>query len=116
MKKDKNLDNQLRLEHIQHAIEVIETCVKGATLESFCSDKMLIHAVLFNFTVMGEAIVHVESSILEKYKYPWHSVRAFRNLIAHESYNIKMEMVWKIIEKDLHEVKVVISEILNREF
>lgn len=116
MKNDKQLDNQLRLEHIQQAIEVIETCMKGATLESFYSDKMLIHAVLFNFTVMGEAIVHVDSDLLEKYKYPWHRVRAFRNFIAHEYFNIKLDIVWKIIDIDLPEVKVVINEILSREF
>ncbi|MBK7429120.1 MAG: DUF86 domain-containing protein [Saprospiraceae bacterium] len=85
-------------------------------MESFCSDKMTIHAVLFNFTVMREAIVHVESDLLDKYKYPWHRVRAFRNFIAHEYFNIKLDIVWKIIENDLPEVKLVISEILNKEF
>ena len=70
MKNDKHLDNQLRLEHIQQAIDIIETCMKGATPETFYHDKILNQAVLFNFTVMGEAIIHVESSILEKYKYP----------------------------------------------
>jgi uncharacterized protein with HEPN domain len=43
-------------------------------------------------------------------------VRAFRNLISHEYFNIELAAVWEIIEKDLPELKIIINTILNNEF
>lgn len=73
-------------------------------------------AVLFQLTVIGEAIQHVEDEILMKYDYPWYKVRSFRNLIAHEYFNIKMSAVWQIIEKDLSGLKEQLLIILAKEF
>jgi uncharacterized protein with HEPN domain len=67
---------------------------------------------LFQFSVIGEAIIHIESSILDKYDYPWHKVRSFRNLISHEYFNIKLEAVWELIIADLPELKQVIKNML----
>ena len=53
---------------------------------------------------------------LDKYIYPWYKVKSFRNMIAHEYFNIKLPAVWHIIEKDLQELKGVIQTILNNEF
>ncbi len=58
----------------------------------------------------------VEGSILDKYEYPWYKIRAFRNLISHEYFNIKMEAVWEIIINDLPELKSIIDIIINKEY
>lgn len=116
MKRDDRIESQKRLEHIVAAIENIENFVHGYNGKSFCSDTMLNNAVLFQFTVIGEAIAHVENEVLEKYHYPWYKVRSFRNLIAHEYFNVKLEAVWKIIKTDLPGLKQAINNILNNEF
>jgi len=76
------------------------------------NNEILSSAVLFQFSVIGEAIIHIESSILDKYDYPWHKVRSFRNLISHEYFNIELEAVWEIIIADLSELKQVIKNML----
>ena len=114
--KDKHIESQKRLAHILNAIEEIEAFVKDESLDSFCENFILNHAVLYNFSIIGEAIIHVEESKLEKYDYPWYKVRAFRNMIAHEYFNIRLEAVWPIISKNLPELKAVVIEILKREF
>jgi uncharacterized protein with HEPN domain len=58
-------------------------------------------------------ISHVDKKILDKYNYSWHKVRAFRNLIAHEYFNIKLNAVWYIIGDDLPELKEIINEMIN---
>ena len=71
---------------------------------------------MFQFSVIGEAVIHIESEILEKYNYPWSKVRAFRNLISRVYFHIKLEAVWEIIEKDLPEFKKLIETIIKTEF
>jgi uncharacterized protein with HEPN domain len=115
MKKDKYTENISKLEHINQAIESIEYYVSNQTESSFCSNNLVHDAVLFQFTVIGEAINHVDKAILDKYNYSWFKVRAFRNLIAHEYFNIKLEAVWYIIEKDLPELKMIINKMIKNE-
>lgn len=65
---------------------------------------------------MGEAVVHIETDLLAKFDYPWYKVRSFRNMIAHEYFNIKMSAVWEIIKIDIPQLKDIINSILEKEF
>ena len=114
--KDQRLDSNQRIQHISKAIEDIFKYVSGESLQTFCDKEMIHDAVLFQFSIIGEAINFVDLTILEKYNYPWYKVRSFRNLISHEYFNIKMEAVWQIIQKDLPELKYIIQSILKTEF
>jgi len=114
--KDHHLESKKRLEHMIRAIEALEIFVQNETLQSFCDNEILNNAVLYNFTIIGEALIHVEPEKLAKHDYPWYKVRSFRNMIAHEYFNIKLSAVWEIIKKDLPELKVAINSILKKEF
>ncbi|MEK7718436.1 MAG: HepT-like ribonuclease domain-containing protein [Bacteroidota bacterium] len=114
--RDQHLDSHQRLQHISKAIEDIFKYVSNETLNTFCEKEIIHDAVLFQFSIIGEAINFIDPEILEKYNYQWYKVRSFRNLISHEYFNIKMEAVWQIIQKDLPELKIVIKSILKNEF
>lgn len=114
--KDSHQESKKRLEHILKAIDDLESFVQNESLESFCKNTILNNAVLYNFTIIGEALIHVESDKLANYDYPWYKVRSFRNMIAHEYFNIKLSAVWKIIQNDLPELKIAIQTILKQEF
>lgn len=114
--RDNHDESLQRLVHISEAITSIEQYVASETELSFCEKGLVHDAVLCQFSIIGEAIVHVEKEMLDKYVYPWYKVRSFRNLISHEYFNVNFEAVWQIIIKDLPELKKVISEILLTEF
>lgn len=114
--KDYRKDNYERLIHIQKAINEIEIFTLKVSENDFLNDNFLSSAVLFQFSVIGEAVVHIEAVLLDKYEYPWYKVRAFRNLISHEYFNIKLDAVWNIITTDLYELKQIIKEILDDEY
>ncbi len=114
--KDSHVDSQQWLQHIVQAIADIEKFVTGETMETFCEKDMLHDAVMMKFLIIGEAIIHVENEKLDKYDYPWYKVKSFRNMIAHDYFNIKLPAVWHIIERDLQELKGVVQTILNKEF
>lgn len=114
--KDSHVESQQRLQHIEQAIADIEKFVKGVSLKTFCENDMLHDAVMMQFIIIGEAIMHVENTILEKYDYPWYKVKSFRNMIAHEYFNIKLPAVWQIIKNDLQQLKKAVQTILKKEF
>lgn len=114
--KDPREESWQRLQHIERAIKSIELYVAGENNSTFNNTPMLHDAVLLQFVIIGEAIVHVEVELLDKYDYPWYKVSSFRNMIAHEYFNIKLSAVWKIIETDLAELKKTITTILKMEF
>ncbi len=114
--KSQRVDSYERLVHIREAINMIEAFSCDISKEDFQNDQLVISAVLFQFSVIGEAVIHIEEDLLGNYEYSWHKVRAFRNLISHVYFQIKIEAVWNIIVKDLPELKQLIDTILKNEF
>jgi len=111
--KDHRIDSRERIVHIRGAIARIEVFVSDIGKEDFLDNQLVASAVLFQFSVIGEAINHVDANLLSRYNYPWHKVRAFRNLISHVYFQIKLEAVWDLIVNDLPELKQVIELILK---
>ena len=114
--RDRRILGKERLEHIFQAISEIETYTKDTVKETFLKNNVLINATLFQFAVIGEAIIHIDDEILAKYDYPWYKVRGFRNFILHEYHAIEFRIVWEAIINDLPELKRVIELILTNEF
>jgi uncharacterized protein with HEPN domain len=107
--------NKERLIDIENAIERIKTYTASLTEADFLNNNLVQDAVLFQFLIIGEAIVHVDDDIIYKYDYPWYAVRAFRNYIAHEYFGINLEKVWTTIEINLLELEVMVKQILEQE-
>jgi uncharacterized protein with HEPN domain len=105
-----------RLNHILKALNAIEGYTSEIQKGGLSSNEMLIDAVLLQFIIIGEAIMHVEKDKLEKFDYPWFKVRAFRNFIAHEYFDINPDAVWKIIRQDVPELKTMVEKIILEEF
>ncbi|MFA5819373.1 MAG: HepT-like ribonuclease domain-containing protein [Bacteroidales bacterium] len=104
-----------RLVHIRSAILHIKSFVKDKSLDDFMSDTIRQNAVLYKFIIIGEAIRHVDNSILDKYPYPWYIPRSFRNFIAYEYHKINLESVYNA-ENDLDELLKTIDMIISKEF
>ncbi len=105
-----------RVQHIIKAISHILDFVEQIDEVNFHKNYQLNSAVLFQFLIIGEAIIYVDNDRLEKYPYPWHLVRGFRNYIAHEYFGINMNLVWQTIIVDLPGLKRLLEEIYEKEF
>ena len=114
--RDISITGKERLEHILKAIADIETFTKDASKETYLNNFILINATLFQFAIIGEAIIYVDDDVLAKYDYPWYQVRGFRNFILHEYHAIEFRIVWEAIQNDLPELKRITEQILANEF
>ena len=115
MKRDKPTSKE-RVEHVLKAIDFIQSFVKSHTLRSFLEDNRTISACLYQYTIIGEATFQIEYGILEKYEYPWHKVKSFRNMILHEYHGIEMRVVWDTTTEILPGLKELMQKILEIEF
>lgn len=116
MKKDRHLESRKRLLQIVESIGLIEKFIEGQDLSDFCQDDKLNNAIMMQFVIIGECIKNTEKEKLDKYNYPWQAALSFRNLIAHEYFNVHLPAVWEIIKTDLPYLKEMITTILKKEF
>lgn len=104
-----------RVEHILEAIRLIKEFVAGVDEAVFLSDIMLQSAVQYQFLIIGEAIRHIDNDILDKYNYPWHIPRSFRNFIIHVYHGIKAERIY-YAARDMDELEKQVNNLLKNEF
>lgn len=85
------------------AMEHILQYTQGVSYHDFTQNTMLRDAVIRNFEIIGESVKHVPFSFQKKYKHvPWYHMFSMRNFIVHEYFDVDDEILWNIIQTDLH--------------
>ncbi|MEN8157768.1 MAG: HepT-like ribonuclease domain-containing protein [Bacteroidota bacterium] len=115
MRHDKIIGKE-RVIHILKALDAIRAFTEGYGLDDFAIDERGYYACLYQFAVIGEAIVNVGDEVLAKYDYPWYKVRSFRNFIMHEYHAIDQQVVWDTIVEILPGFQNIMRKILRDEF
>ncbi len=108
--------NKLRLLHIIEACHTISHYMEGLSREDFISDPKTRDAIIYQLIIIGEAVIHTDYEILEKFDYPWFKVKAFRNYATHEYFNIQMWTVWDIVNIHIPELENVAKKIIDNDF
>ena len=63
-------------------------------------------AIMFNLIIMGEAANRISEEFQAKHpEIPWSSIIGTRNVIVHGYDQVKLQIVWDIIQKDLPSLK-----------
>ena len=114
MKKGR-ISSKERFKHILESIENILSFTESYALKDFEDDIRVYYACLYQFAVIGEAVMNIDDKILMKYDYPWYKVRSFRNFIMHEYHDVDAIVVWDTIIMILPEFKQIVEQILEGE-
>jgi len=114
--KPEYITSKDRLLHALEAIGHIERMTKGVDLERFEEDIVIHSACFYQFAVVTEAMSHVDSDIVDRYEYPWHKVKSFRNFLLHEYHAIELEITFDTIKKVLLCLETLLLKILETEF
>ena len=102
-----------RLEHILESIGYIIDFSEGIDLEDFKNDKKLQFAIIKNVEIIGEASYMLSNEFREQHpEVPWRKIIHLRHILVHGYYQIKLEMIWEIVQKDLILLKEQIQTIL----
>ena len=100
--------------HIKDAIDLIASYIANSTFEEFKADHKTQDAVIRQLEIIGEATVNLESDFKgEHIEIPWREITDFRNVLAHEYWDIDIKIVWKAATKEVPELKDALLPIIE---
>jgi uncharacterized protein with HEPN domain len=100
----------LLVDDIWEAIEKVERYVAGLDHDTFIRDDKTIDSVVRNLEIIGEAANRLPEDFRTQHpEIEWRKIVGLRNRIVHDYFNIDVEIVWEIIQKDLLNLKSKLS-------
>ncbi len=106
-------DPSERLQDILEAIERIERyAVKGR--DAFEEDELLQVWIVHHLQIIGEAAAGLGRDFHKAHPVvPWPEIVAMRNILVHEYFGVDLEEIWRVVERDLPEIKESIRKLLQ---
>ena len=102
-----------RLLDIQEAIRHIEEHAPRGR-EAFERDKMIQTWMLYHLQIIGEACRGISAQFRKEHPgLPWAKIIGLRNILVHHYFEIDVEAVWSVVEKDLPELKRQVETIVQ---
>jgi uncharacterized protein with HEPN domain len=100
-----------RLFDILEAIKAIES-YSVSSYDEFVDDHKSQDAILYNLIIIGEAANQISEEFQEKHHtIPWSSMIGTRNIIVHGYDQVKLQIVWEILQRDLDLLKQEINKV-----
>ena len=113
-KTSPNRDYKDYLLDIDHSLKQAEKFVVGFDLDSFSSDDKTIYAVTRALEITGEATKNIPQKFKKEHgEIPWKKLADMRNILIHEYFGVNKKVVWKIIKRDIPEVKKKMIELIK---
>ncbi|NJP09743.1 MAG: DUF86 domain-containing protein [Leptolyngbyaceae cyanobacterium RU_5_1] len=109
-------DWRSRVQDILTAIDEIQQCTTGVSFEDFMANRIVMKAALYDYMIIGEASrnIPLEVQALAP-QIPWRLMNNMRNVVAHEYFQVELEIVWDSIQNDLPLLIPQLQELLNQE-
>ena len=105
-------DATVYLRHVRDAIARIERYTAQGR-EVFFQDSMVQDAVIRNLEVIGEAVRSLPPEVKRQHpEIPWRSITALRNVLIHEYFGVDLEIVWRVVQRRLPNLKRHIGSML----
>jgi uncharacterized protein with HEPN domain len=105
---------RLFLQDIVKAAKFIERYIQDLSYEEFVADEVLLHAVLNNLTIIGEAIKQVPQDIRQRYpNIPWREIGRARDVIVHGYFALNLTLTWHAASVEVPELRQQIEAILE---
>ena len=105
-----------RVEHILEAIDNALSYTAEVSKEQLLSDKILLHATIYNIQIIGEAVNKLTSGFKERHaQIPWRQIEKMRHILVHDYYKVNFDFVWLVLQDDLHPLRENLLAILEEE-
>lgn len=106
-------DDAVYLRHVQECIRRIEEDTASGR-EPFMASHTLQDAVLRNLQTLAESTQRLSDAAKSAHsEMDWRRIAAFRNMLVHNYLGIDLETVWEIVQRDLPDLKRVITAMLE---
>lgn len=107
-------DENLYLAELSEAIDRIADYTRGGQ-DEFVKSGMIQDAVTKNLMVIGEAAKNLSEATRSKAsEIPWNRVAGMRDRIVHAYFSVDLEIIWKVIEQELPELRKAVEQLAQR--
>lgn len=104
------------ISHIIECIENIESFSKNLNKKKFSEDILRQSAIIRQLEIIGEAVKNLPIDFTVKYpEIEWTKIAGTRDKIIHHYFGIDLDIIWKIIEKDISVLKKEMKKIYINE-
>lgn len=111
MKKDVDVF----IDHILSSIELIELYVANQTKETFLNSPQLQDSIVRRLEILGEAVKNIPDEFKDQHPHiPWKKIAGMRDMLIHQYFGIDFGLTWKVVKKDIPEIKKMLISIRGR--
>lgn len=105
-------DDRKRLVHMLESIERVERYAARGE-QAFRRDELIQTWMVRNIQVIGEAARALSQGLRDDHpNIPWSSVIGMRHVLVHDYFEVDLDIVWRVIERDVPTLKRNIRNIL----
>ena len=98
------------LAHMLDAVGQIQTYARGKSPQDFLADRLIQDGVVRNIEILGEASRNLLDAIPDAATrfpgIPFGAIYGMRNQLAHGYFAIDLDLVWKVVERDIPALRV----------
>lgn len=102
------------LQDILDAVAAIEQFTADINFEAFSQNLEKMFAVSRALEIIGEAVKRIPDSVRSQYPdIPWRDIPGMRDKLIHDYFNTDVEIIWKAVQENTPQLKVMISRVLE---
>jgi uncharacterized protein with HEPN domain len=95
---------------------ILREIAARTTLQSFRSDPIVRRAAAYAIQTISEAVRQIPDRWLADFPTaPWAQIKAIGNRLRHEYFRVDDAILWEVITTDIHSLRSVMEEMLDRE-
>ncbi|HCD37293.1 MAG TPA: hypothetical protein DEQ77_00920 [Candidatus Omnitrophica bacterium] len=105
-------DDSFYLKHILNAILKIEKYTKEISQADFKRSDLIQDGQVRQIEIIGEATKHLSAEFRSKNAaIPWKDIAGMRDKLIHEYFGVDLEILWRVVRKDIPTVKRAIRQL-----
>lgn len=86
---------------------------EGHTRKDLDTDKGLMHILVREIEIIGEAATKISKETQDQIELPWSAIISMRNRLIHVYFDINLDILWNTVENRLPELIYELEKVLN---